>query len=68
MNQKERIKDYLSSGAVLTRLNAWDELGILEAPARICEIRAEGFPVETKMVEVKNRYGESVRVAEWRMA
>lgn len=65
-SQKDRIRTYLDSGLTLTRLNAWSELGILECPARISELRAEGYPVLTKMITVQNRYGESVRVAEWR--
>jgi len=65
MTQKQRIHEYLADGNTLTRLNAWDELGILEAPARISELRASGVPIKTTMVAVKNRYGEPVRVAEW---
>ena len=66
MSQQQRIKDYLDSGGVLTRLNSWSELGIIEAPARISELRAQNYPIETKMVEITNRFGEKVRVAEWR--
>ena len=65
MSQKQRIKDYLESGKVLTRLIADDLLGAKEAPARISELRAKGYPIKTKMVSVKNRYGEKIRVAEW---
>jgi len=50
---------------VLTRLNAWDELGVIEAPARISELRHEGHTILTTMKPVLNRYGESVRIAEW---
>lgn len=64
-SQSERIRAYLDSGKTLTRLNAWSELGILEAPARISELRSANYPIVTNMVTVKNRYGESVRVAEW---
>lgn len=65
MNQKQRIKEYLESGKILTRLNSWSELGILECPARISELRAEGHNIKTKMISVTNRYNEKVRVAEW---
>ena len=47
MTQKDRILDYLKSGQTLTRLNSWEELGILEAPARISELRAEGHEIVT---------------------
>lgn len=65
MNQRERIKEYLDKGGVLTRLDAWDKIGCLEAPARISELRASGYPVKTTMIKVTNRYGEPVRVAQW---
>lgn len=65
MGQKQRILEFLESGKVLTRLNSWSELGVIEAPARISELREEGHPIKTNMITVKNRFGESVRVAEW---
>ena len=65
MTQKQRILDYLKSGKTLTRLNSWSELGILEAPARISELRTEGHLINTEMVEVTNRFGERVKVAKW---
>lgn len=65
MSQKTRILDYLKSGKVLNRLNAWDEIGCIETPARISELRGDGHNITTTMKSVVNRYGESVRVAEW---
>ena len=65
LNQRDRILKYLEMGQTLTRLNAWARLGILEAPARISELRAEGHNISTKMVKVRNRYGHKVSVAEW---
>ena len=65
MTQKQRILDYLKSGNVLTRLNSWDALGCIETPARISELRLEGHKIKTEMVPVKNRFGETVRVAHW---
>jgi len=67
MNQRERILDYLQSGQTLTRLNSWEELGILEAPARISELRAAGHEIKTDIKSVRNRYGEKVRIAIWSM-
>lgn len=49
------------------RVEAWSQLGILEAPARISELKAQGHDIKTQMIEVKNRYGEPVRIAEWSM-
>jgi hypothetical protein len=65
MSQKDRVLQYLKQGKVLTRLNAWDELGVIEAPARISELRHEGHDIQTAMKLVFNRYGDQVRIAEW---
>lgn len=65
MSQKDRVLQYLKKGKVLTRLNAWDELGVIEAPARISELRHEGHEIQTTMKLVFNRYGDQVRIAEW---
>ena len=67
MSQRDRILDWLKSGKTLNRLNSWDQLGVIEAPARISELRAAGHVIETKMVTVSNRYGEDVRIALWTM-
>ena len=65
MSQKDRVLQYLKQGKTLTRLNAWDELGVIETPARISELIGEGHDIQTTMTPVLNRYGESVRIAEW---
>ena len=67
MSQRDRVLQYLQNGGVLTRLNSFDQLGIIEAPARITELRQEGYDIRTKRVTVKNRYGEKVSIAQWTM-
>ncbi len=67
MTQKERILDYLREGNTINRLQGWDILGVIELPARISELRREGYQIETKMIQVFNRYKEKVSVAEWSM-
>jgi len=67
MTQQERILEYLKSGKILTRLNSWSVLGVIESPARISELRAKGYIINTTMITVKNRFGEAVRVAQWTM-
>jgi len=57
----------LKEGKTLTRLNAWDNLGILEAPARISELRNKGHQIQTGFKTILNRYGEKVKIAEWRL-
>lgn len=66
-SQKDRILNYLTEGKILNRLNSWSELGILEAPARISELRSLGYNIHTEMIEVENRFGDTVKVAQWSM-
>ena len=68
MTQKERVLEYLKEGKKINRLQGWDILGILELPARISELKQEGHNIETNRIQVTNRYGEKVSVAEWRLA
>ena len=68
MNQQERILAYLQEGNTLTRLNSWDELGIIEAPARISELKAKGHDIKTRRFSVTNRYGEKVSIAKWSLS
>jgi len=65
MSQQKRILSYLEQGNTLTRLNSWEELNVLEAPARISELRAAGHEIHTEMVTINNKYGEKVRIAKW---
>lgn len=65
MGQRERILDYLTNVGPLVRIHSWEKLGILEAPARISELRARGHNIKTEMIPVTNRFGETVKVARW---
>ena len=65
MTQAERILAHLRAGRTLTRLDSWDTLGIIEAPARISELKASGVPIITTKKTVVNRYGDKVRIAVW---
>ena len=67
ITQGDRILNHLESGLTLNRVDAWSTLGILEAPARISELRAKGYPIITTMIRVINRFGESIPIAEWSM-
>ena len=66
-SQKKRLLRYLESGKSITRLTAWSQLGIIECPARISELRAEGYDIYTELVTVTNSYDEKVRIAKWTM-
>jgi hypothetical protein len=65
MSQKTRLLEWLKRGYSISRLEGWEKLGILELPARVCELRQEGYDIQTQMMPVTNRYGETVRIAVW---
>ena len=65
--QKERVLDWLENRGPLTVKTAVIELGINSLPARIMDLRREGYPI-TRTWKVKNgtKYGvyELIREAE----
>jgi hypothetical protein len=67
MTQKQRILTYSDRGYTLTRLNSWKMLGILECPARICELKQDGHDIKTERLTVTNKFGEKVSIAKWRL-
>lgn len=67
MTQKARLLEHLQEGKTITRLNGWQLLGIIELPARISELKREGWPIVTHRETVINRYGEKVCIAIWQM-
>lgn len=66
--QKSRLLNHLSKGRSITRLEAWSELGILELAARIGELMNDGHDIAVEYLPVKNRFGETVRIAKYRLA
>ena len=66
-SQKQRILNYLERGYILTRLDSWELLGVLECPARICELKQDGYDIKTERMTIKNKFGEKVSIAKWRL-
>ena len=67
-SQQKRILKYLSNHNSITRLEAWEALGISELPKRISELRQIGYPIDDEWREVVNRYGERTRVKAYSIA
>ena len=60
--QNERILDYIAEFGSITQLEALQDLGIMRLASRISDLKRLGHPIESKVVEVKNRYGEPCHV------
>lgn len=60
--QSQRIIDYMYEHGGITQYDALNELGVMRLASRISELRRNGYEIASKMVKVKNRYGETCRV------
>lgn len=60
--QCQRILDYMEQHGGVTQFEALKELGVMRLASRISELRRNGHKIESKMVKVHNRYGETCRV------
>lgn len=65
-SQNEMILNYMQTHKRgITQLKALERFGCLRLSGRIHDLREEGWPIQTNIIEVQNRYGEVSRVAEY---
>lgn len=67
MTQTEKILRHLEEHGSITPLDALQEYGIMRLASRICDIKRAGYAVEKETETSKNRYGEPVRYARYRL-
>ncbi len=60
--QNQRILDYITENGSITQLEALQELGIMRLASRISDLRRLGYPINSKMETVKNRFGEKCSI------
>lgn len=65
-SQCARLLARLERGPI-NPMQALVELGIFRLAARINDLRKMGYRIAREMVTVLNRYGESCRVAQYRL-
>lgn len=68
MTQRAKILQYLYDNEWITPLDALREFGCMRLAARIGELIRDGYPIESELITDKNRYGDSVRYARYRLA
>lgn len=64
-SQQKRLRAYLDSGRSITRLESFNELGLFELSARICELQREDYPINKERIKVTNRFGEVITVVKY---
>lgn len=62
MKQTDRILSYMDEFGSITQLEALKDLGIMRLASRISDLRRQGYPVESRMETVRNRYGEKCSI------
>jgi hypothetical protein len=65
MTQNERVYDHLLAIGPLRPFTAWAELGVYRLASRINDLRKLGHKINTRKVEVLNRWGEISHIAEY---
>ena len=65
MTQKETVLNQLKGKKPITTFAAYDNWGITRLPDRIRDLRLDGHKIQSKMIEVRNRFGDKCRVAQY---
>ena len=60
--QAQRVLDYMTNHGSITQFEALKDLGVMRLASRVSELRKNGHKIESQMVKVENRYGETCRV------
>lgn len=68
MKQTERILEFMKENGGITQIDAIQEFGCMRLAARIADLKRDGVEIDTEMVTAKNRYGECVHFAKYRLA
>lgn len=67
MTQCERILKYMRDFGSINPMQAMKDLGVYRLGARIYDLKKAGHHITRRMVSSKNRYGEAVSFAEYRL-
>lgn len=68
MTQNEKILKFMMTHKNgITPLQAMDHFGCMRLSGRIHDLRECGYNISSELVDVKNRYGNTCRVARYRL-
>lgn len=67
ITQNDKVIMYLQQFGSINPLQALGDLSIMRLASRISDLKSMGYEIEKRMVTGKNRYGESVSYAEYRL-
>lgn len=64
-SQNERVLDYIASFGTITQFEALRDLGVMRLASRVSDLKRKGYPIQSKVVGVKNRFGETCYVKQY---
>ena len=67
MTQCERVLKYMHDFGSINPAQAFTDIGVQRLAARISDLKRAGYCIEKRTAKSKNRYGEPVRFAEYRL-
>ena len=67
MTQCERVLHHMQTLDSITSLEAMQEYGIMRLASRITDLRRQGVAIAKQTVKGKNRYGEVIAYAAYRL-
>lgn len=67
MTQKERVLQYMKDFGSITQAQAFYDLGVYRLASRIHDLRMDGVKIKAEQKAGKNRYGETIYFAEYRL-
>lgn len=67
MTQCERILKFMQDHGSINPMQAMKEFGIMRLGARIYDLKKAGYHISRRTVTGRNRYGEPVSYAEYRL-
>jgi hypothetical protein len=66
--QAEKILDYIDQFGSITQYEALQDLGVMRLASRISDLKKLGYPIESEIQPVKNRFGETCHIKRYRLA
>ena len=65
--QAQRVLDYMDTFGSITQLEALKDLGVMRLASRISDLKKQGYPIQSDVVAVKNRFDESCYIKRYRL-
>lgn len=67
MTQCERILKFMKDHGSINPMQAMKDLGVMRLAARVADLKKAGYKISRRTVTGRNRYGEPVSYAEYRL-